>query len=203
MSDLVVGRRRLMSGAIGLAVAASIPGWATAEITIDQVAFDPDIPALGNPNGNVTIVEFVDYQCPICKLCFQELQKLLTEDDNVRLVMKDWPIFGEASRDAASLTLAAGQNYGAVVAALMENQHQLSSRRTDAIVASAGMDAETLRQAAEGKRDLIGAVLARNDVQATDFQLRGTPALVIGGTLYKRGLPLAELKNAVAKARAA
>ena len=185
MTDLVFGRRRLIAGAAGFAVTAAMPRLARAEITVDQVAFDPDIPALGNPDGNITIVEFVDYQCPICKLCFKEVQKLLAEDDNVRLVMKDWPIFGDASRDAASLTLAAAGNYGAVVTALMENQRQLSSRRTDAIVEAAGIDAELLRGAADSKREIIGAVLARNDMQAADFQLRGTPALVVGGRLYQ------------------
>ncbi len=203
MSDLAIGRRRLMFGVMSLAVVAAAPRLARAEITVDQVAFDPDIPALGNPDGDVTVVEFVDYQCPICKLCFQELQKLLAEDDRVRLVMKDWPIFGEASRDAASLTLAAGQNYGPVVSAFMENQRQLSSRRIDAIVEAAGVDSGLLRATADSRRGAIDAVLGRNEAQAADFRLRGTPALVIGGTLYKRGLPLAELKDAVAKARAA
>lgn len=202
MPDATIGRRRLILGAAGFAAAAAMPRMARAEITVDQIAFDPDIPALGNPNGDITIVEFVDYQCPVCKLSFRELQKLLAEDGNVRLVMKDWPIFGDASRDAASLTLAAGQDYRAAVAALMENQYRLSSRRTNTVLEAAGIDAGMLRGVAAGKGAVIDAVLARNDAQATDFRLRGTPALVVGGTLYKRGLTVAELRAAVAKARA-
>ncbi len=63
----------------------------------DSVLRDPDIPSLGNPNGDLTVVEFFDYQCPYCKKMAPDLAKLVQEDGHIRVVLKDWPIFGDAS----------------------------------------------------------------------------------------------------------
>ena len=65
------------------------------------------IPAAGNPNGDITIVEYFDFQCPYCRKTHADLQKLLKEDGKVRVVYKDWPILGEVSVQAARLVLAA------------------------------------------------------------------------------------------------
>src|ERR1700730_11501334 len=72
-----------------------------------SVLRDPEIPSLGNPNGDLTIVEYFDYQCPYCKKVAPELAQAVQEDGNVRIVLKDWPIFGELSTSAAKLVLAA------------------------------------------------------------------------------------------------
>ena len=61
---------------------------------------------MGNPKGDVTIVEYFDYQCPYCKKTVPELAQLAKEDGNIRLVLKDWPIFGDVSVAAAELALA-------------------------------------------------------------------------------------------------
>ena len=63
----------------------------------DSVLRDPEIPSLGNPKGDLTVVEFFDYQCPYCKKLAPELAQLVREDGNIRLVLKDWPIFGAIS----------------------------------------------------------------------------------------------------------
>src|SRR5580704_13979549 len=73
----------------------------------DNVLRDPEIPALGNPKGDLTVVEYFDYQCPYCKKMAPELAQLAREDGHLRLVLKDWPIFGEISKSAAKLALAA------------------------------------------------------------------------------------------------
>ncbi|OBQ75187.1 DsbA family protein [Mesorhizobium erdmanii] len=197
-----VDRRLLLKGAAGLAALAPLPAWPRIVATVSEVAFDPAIPALGNPKGDVTIAEFVDYQCPVCKLVFVELKKLLAEDHGVRLVMKDWPIFGDVSRDAARMALSAGDHYPAAVDALMTNERGLSAHRTDDILGVAGVDVASARAALADRQPAIDALLSRNDAQATAFRLRGTPALVIGGRLFKRGMPVAELREAVARARA-
>src|ERR1700729_1752972 len=72
----------------------------------ESVLRDPDIPSMGNPKGDVTIVEYFDYQCPYCKKTVPEFAQLAEEDDNLRLVLKDWPISGDASVTAAKLVLA-------------------------------------------------------------------------------------------------
>ena len=68
----------------------------------DAVLRDPEIPALGNPKGDITIVEFFDYQCPYCKKISPVLDQVLSEDKNVRLVLKDWPILGPAMQRGLS-----------------------------------------------------------------------------------------------------
>ena len=198
-----IDRRLLLKGAASLAVLAPLPAWASAAPTVTEVAFDPFIPALGNPDGDVTIAEFVDYQCPICKLVFVELKKLMEQDSGIRLVMKDWPIFGDTSRDAARMALLAGDHYAAVVDALMTNERGLSERRTNDILASVGVDVAMVRAGFPAREPDIDAALSRTDLQATAFRLQGTPALVIGGRLFRRGMPVAEMKQVVARARAA
>ncbi|TIO08004.1 MAG: DsbA family protein [Mesorhizobium sp.] len=203
MFEQPIDRRLLLRGAASFAILAPMPVWANTAPTVSEVAFDPAIPALGNPDGDVTIAEFVDYQCPICKLVFVELKKLLAEDRGIRLVMKDWPIFGDTSRDAARMALSAGVHYAEAVDALMANERGLSERRTHDILAAAGVDVAMARADLAARQPDIDAVLSRNDAQATAFKLKGTPALVIGGKLFRRGMPVAELREAIAKARAA
>ena len=205
MLEKTFDRRWFLEGSASLAILTSLPALAKTLPTVDEVAFDPAIPALGNPEGDVTIVEFVDYQCPYCKLCYRELAKLLSEDTNIRLVMKDWPIFGDASLYTARMVLAAagGAHYGPAVDAFMDNEQRLSKRRVDAILGDVGIDVRRLRDSLATRQSDIDLLLARNAAQATAFSLAGTPALLIGGVLYRHGLPLADLRNAVAKARAA
>ncbi len=76
-------------------------------LTVEDVLFDLDNPVLGNPDGDVTVVEFFDYQCLYCRANHTELIDVVAEDGNVRLVMKDWPIFGPASIRASQLALGA------------------------------------------------------------------------------------------------
>src|SRR5580698_4026266 len=105
-------RRTLLAFFCAVAVAAgSLSAIALAEgpgdvLSRDAVLRDPEIPALGNPKGDVTVVEFFDYQCPYCKKLAPEIAQLLKEDGNIRLVLKDWPIFGAVSTSAAQLAMA-------------------------------------------------------------------------------------------------
>jgi protein-disulfide isomerase len=68
---------------------------------------DPNAPVLGNPDGDVTVVEFFDYNCPYCRRVMAEVKGLLADDDNVRLVYREWPILGDGSVFAARAALAA------------------------------------------------------------------------------------------------
>ena len=99
-------RRRAL---LGLAIA---PGSARAQsddenvLTEALVLRDPDIPVAGNPNGDITIVEYFDYQCPYCRKLEPELRQVVQDDGKVRLVLKDWPILGPVSVVAARMALA-------------------------------------------------------------------------------------------------
>ena len=135
--------------AIWLALAAVvIPpiAWAQAPsddvLSRDAVLRDPDIPALGNPEGDITIVEYFDYQCPYCKKTAPELAQVVAEDGKVKLVLKDWPIFGPASTYAARMTLAAKyqDKYEAAHDALIAAKAKLTEAAVDDLLGKAGVD---------------------------------------------------------------
>lgn len=197
-------RRLLLQAAAGFGLLAAWPSQAATMPTVDEVAFDPDLPALGNPDGDVTVVEFVDYQCPYCKLCYLELLKVMDEDKKIRLVMRDWPIFGDTSRNAALLALAShGQGrYAQAVHALLTNQERLSDRRTADLLAGAGIDVNSARGDLEARRHQLEALMDRSNAQATAFQLRGTPGFLVGKALYRRGMTADDFRKAIAQARA-
>ena len=96
-----------------------------------QLESDPNAPNLGNPEGDVTVVEFFDYNCPYCRSAGQTLQALLAADVNVRVIYREWPILGEDSVIAARAALAAREQgkYEAFPWALMKGE----GRSTDAV----------------------------------------------------------------------
>src|ERR1700724_462175 len=102
----------LLSGSAAMLGIAIAPGSALAQggeetvLTEALVLRDPDIPVAGNPDGDITIVEWFDYQCPYCRKLEPELQRVIKGDGKVRLVLKDWPILGPASVYASRLALA-------------------------------------------------------------------------------------------------
>src|SRR3954469_1081486 len=76
-------------------------------LTEALVLRDPEIPVIGNANGDITIVEYYDYNCPYCRKIAPEIRQVVQDDGKVRLVLKDWPILGEVSKIAARMALAA------------------------------------------------------------------------------------------------
>ena len=75
--------------------------------SLSAILFDPALPVLGNPGGDVTIAEFFDYACSYCKILHPHLEQLLQEDGGIRLAMEDWPINGDLVRYACRMVLAA------------------------------------------------------------------------------------------------
>ena len=199
-----LNRRHILKGIAGLTVMAPLPLWANPMPTVDDIAFDADIPVLGNPDGDVTVVEFTDYQCPYCKLSFLQLSEVMKEDGGIRLVLRDWPIFGEVSRNAALLTLASNSQgrYADAVHALMTARDRLTFRSTADLLGQAGVDVDLARSDLDARQDLLLGVLSRTEVQASAFQLQGTPGFLIGKALYKRGMTADDFRKAIARARA-
>src|SRR5437879_4314378 len=76
-------------------------------LTEALVLRDPDVPAAGNPDGDINIVEWFDYNCPYCRKIAPEIHQVVQDDGKVRLVLKDWPILGEVSKFGARMALAA------------------------------------------------------------------------------------------------
>lgn len=174
-----------------------------AELTVENVLFDPDGPVLGNPNGDITLVEYFDYQCPCCKAAHPLLTETVARDGNIRLVMKDWPIFGAESLRATRLTLGAAElgQFEVANSALMATEARLSAADVNAALTGAGIDIAAATNAFSGAANKWNDYLGRNSRQAESFGLPGTPAYIIGQTLYPGTLSKDQLEKAIKSAR--
>ncbi len=170
----------------------------------ERILRDPQIPSLGNPDGDVTIVEWFDYQCPYCKTLHPELEKIIKEDGHVRLVLKDWPILGPPSPEASRLVLATKYQgkFGEAHNALMTHVGRLTTSTIDETLAAAGIDVAKAKADLETHKAEIEALLARNNEQAEGLGFNSTPSFIVG-TFRIPGVMKPELfKLAIADARA-
>ena len=169
----------------------------------DSVLRDPEIPALGNPRGDVTIVEYFDYQCPYCKKVDPELMRVAQEDGKVRVVFKDWSIFGAPSIYAAKMALASKyQNkYPEAHKALISAKSKLTEAVVRDLLEKAGVDVARTTADLQANQKAIDAVLARNNSQAEAFGFQGTPAFIIGTFRVPGVLDAAGFKQAISDAR--
>lgn len=180
-------------------------GTETAEMTIEDVLHDPDNPILGNPEGALTIVEYFDYQCPYCKMGHSMLTDAVAEDGNIRLVMKDWPIFGAASVLASQLVFGAASmgGYAQAHEALMATEARLTEDQIRQVLRGGGIDTDAALAAYRADRGKWDGLLARNGRQAAELGLQGTPAFIIGARIYPGALDETRLRGAIAEARRA
>ncbi|SJZ56628.1 Protein-disulfide isomerase [Enhydrobacter aerosaccus] len=162
---------------------------------------DPDSPVSGNPNGDVTIVEFSDYQCPYCKRTYPALKSVVAADGKLKIVYKDLPILGEASRIAALAALAArNQNkHEALHNALMEFSGKLDRDQIMTIAASVGIDVAQLQKDMEDPK--LKDIIDRNMALASALGVRGTPAFVIGKQFVPGAVDADALKQLIDEAR--
>src|SRR4051812_28453049 len=174
-------------------------------LTESLVLRDPDIPAAGNVNGDITIVEYFDYNCPYCRKVEPELRQVVQDDGKVRLVYKDWPVLGPVSTAAARLALATKyqDKYVAAHDALMGTASRLTEPRIRELLSNAGIDVDRAAKDLETNAKAIDAILARNNDQATAFGFKGTPSFIIGKFRVPGVLTMAQFDQAIADARKA
>jgi protein-disulfide isomerase len=162
---------------------------------------DPADPVGGNPNGDVTIVEFFDTRCPYCRKLEPAMAELLARDHGVRLVYKDLPILGPASVLGSKALLAAQKQGG--YEKLRDAIMAAAPQTTKAIIQDAaqrlGLDWKRLEHDMDDPA--IQARINANVQLARSIGIEGTPALVIGGELIPGAVDLAELRKTVATAR--
>lgn len=170
----------------------------------DSVWRDPEIPVLGNPDGDVTIVEYFDYQCPVCKQVHPDLSRAIRDDGQVRLVSRGWPIFGGVSMYAARMVLAARHQDRYVPAheALFTAKVPLTETVIRELLSKAGVDPAQAASDLAAHRKAIDAALARSQAQAQAFGFLGTPAFIVGTFRVNGGLDTAGFKQVIAAARA-
>ena len=165
---------------------------------------DPTSPVIGNPDGDVTVVEFFDYQCGFCKRMFQKVLDGVNADGNVRWVLRDLPTLGPISRTAAKASLAA-QNQGKFFEyhqAMMTNSDRLETDEDVLKVAkNAGLDLDRLKADMESPE--VNKILNDNARLAQVVQTQGVPNFVIGTYISHGAMMGNELEENIAKTRAA
>ena len=185
------------------------PGRALAQgdnvLTEALVLRDPDIPAVGNANGDITIVEYFDYQCPYCRKLEPELAQVVRDDGKVRLVRKDWPILGPASVTAARMALASKYQDKFIQAhdALIGINSKLTDARITELLAGAGIEMDRLTRDLAANATAIDTILARNNDQATAFDFKGTPSFIVGKFRVPGVLTMEQFAQVIADARKA
>ena len=168
----------------------------------DVLERDPNAPVLGNPDGDVTVVEFFDYNCPFCRRAMPEVQGLLDGDKNVRLVYREWPILGEGSVFAARAALASREQgkYEEFHWALMGMQERAEEDSIMRIAAEIGLDVEKLR--ADMDAPEIEEHIATSNRLSQGLGFNGTPSFVIGDNLVPGIIAEEELRSLVEDVRA-
>lgn len=150
----------------------------------------------GNPKGDLTIVEYFDYNCGYCRASLPAIRQLLASDPGLRIVFREWPILSAESGAAARLSLAAAaQGKFRDFHTRLYAQGSITPDGMARAAQQAGVDPHRAAPGAEEE-------LARNMAVARDLGLTGTPSWIIGDRAVSAALPLAELKKAIAEARA-
>ena len=176
---------------------------AAAVLTNERASLerDPNAPLLGNPDGDVTVVEFFDYNCPYCKRVMPEVDALMAEDGNIRLVLREWPILSEGSAIAARAALASRVQgkYVEMHNALMSARGKLEAETVFRIAAEIGLDIEKLK--ADMQAPEVEEHIATSMRLAETLGFNGTPSFVIGDQLIPGFVDKSQLAEVVAAAR--
>ena len=167
-----------------------------------QLEQDPNSPNLGNPDGDVTVIEFFDYNCPYCRKAGQTVQELLASDANVRVIYREWPILGEDSVFASRAALAARAQgkYEEFHWALMNGEGRASEASILKLARHLDLDVEKLQ--ADMISPAVEAHIAQSSALARTLGFTGTPAFIVGDRTAPGMLSTDEITAMVAEARA-
>ena len=167
----------------------------------DEIFNAPRTPVLGNPEGDVTLVEFFDYQCGYCKRVLDVVFDLKEQDSNLRVVFKEFPILGPASVTAARASLASQEQglYAEFHHELMAYRGTMSDEIIFRLAEDVGLDVDQLRADMESPE--ISAEIAANLSLAQALGIRGTPAFVIGDRVVPGAVSGDVLERLIAQER--
>jgi protein-disulfide isomerase len=177
-------------------------GGAIASAGADLFA-SPTGTVLGNPEGDVTIVEFFDYNCGYCKHALGDMETLIDSDKKLRVVLKEIPVLGEASVAASHVSLAfrhlAPTHYGEFHKKLLGSKGTADADTAIAVAADLGVEEKALREAM-GLPE-VEAVLADNEKLAGLLKINGTPSYVIGNEIVPGAIGAEGLAAKIANVR--
>ncbi|KGJ05161.1 Protein-disulfide isomerase [Paracoccus halophilus] len=163
---------------------------------------DPEAPVMGNPQGDVVLVEFTDYNCGFCRKTMPEVRALLQSDPGIRMVMHEIPVFGEGSRYAAMAALAAREQgkYEVFHRALMSMRGKAEKASVLRVARKVGLDVPRLERDMQSPR--ITRQIEDSLALADDIGLVGTPSFIAGNRAQFGYMSREQLAELVAEARA-
>ena len=160
-----------------------------------------DAPAIGNPDADITVIEFFDYNCGYCKQALPDIQAAVRDDGNLRVVFKEMPILGPASRTAAAWALAAHRQgkYFEYHVALMAHKGPKNAGQLARLAKDTGLDVKRMKKDIAGGE--IEKELGRVMEIAREIGVSGTPAFIVGRTFIPGYTGEEGLKQAIAEER--
>ncbi len=158
----------------------------------------------GNPSGDITIVEFTDYRCGYCRKAFSEIEELVKADGNIRFVVKEFPILGDASVISSRFAIAVHQLHGDEAYkrahdGLITLRGEPDEATLAALAGELGLDAAPILD--KMKAPEVDGLIAANHALGDALQISGTPTFVVGGQMLRGYLPLEDMKKVVADER--
>ena len=158
---------------------------------------------LGNPKGDVTLVEFFDYNCAYCRRAHADMKRLIDEDKNLRVVLKEFPVLGDGSVEAAQVGVAVNlttpEKYAAFHDALISERGQVNGERALAIAEEVGLDKAKIQEAM--KLAEVKATIAEVYELANKLSLTGTPSYVTAKEVVVGAVGFDTLKQKIGEAR--
>lgn len=162
---------------------------------------DPTAPVLGNPDGDITLTEFFDYNCPFCRKMVQPMHRLILEDKNLRVVFREWPVFGEDSDFATRASLASlpQEKYWQLHTALFRTKGRVTEDATMKAAREVGLDIPRLER--DMAADQVERHITMSYMLAEHMSLVGTPTFIAGDEGAFGGYSLDDLRGLVRRAR--
>lgn len=166
-----------------------------------EIFSNKDMPMVGNPDGDVTMVEFFDFNCGYCKRMFADIQELVKADTKLRIVFVDLPVLGPASALKSQYALAAHKQgkYFDMHKALMEHNGAQTDEAILELAKGLGLDVDKLKKDKDDPSTM--EVIGQYHAMAQDLGIRGTPGLIIGDEIIPGYIGLDGSKEAIAKVR--
>jgi protein-disulfide isomerase len=179
----------------------------SAEIAGNAAALfsSPHQVTLGNPHGDLTLVEFFDYSCGFCKRALPDMLTLIRDDPNLKIVLKELPILGPGSTEAARIAVAVrmqdpeGQRYLAFHQQMLGGAGPASKDKALAAAKDQGLDMARLEK--DAASDEVGATLSEDSKLAAAMGINGTPGYVVGDGVVLGAVGLTALKARIEAAR--
>ena len=175
----------------------------TLEQRGDRIFDNPADLVLGNPDGDVTVVEFYDYNCGVCRRALSDMQNLIESDSDIRFVLKEWPILGPPSMEAHLVSRAvarvAPDRYGEFHLAMLGADERADGDTAMAMVERMGIDEEAV-QTAMNEPETTGPLEEAYEL-AEALGIGGTPSYVVGGDVLYGAVGVEALKERIAAVR--